>query len=188
MIPEQFTVGHATVGQDHISATGMLVDELRGLSTNYQGIDRATPSDGEIIYEDGRLTYPLIPEGQTTTATLKNVVGADNGALIILVAADPDRPITIADDQGPGDDGVTGILVCGGDFTLRSGDAFACKYNATILRWVEVGRIWASRSTDDLEYPPLSRARLHQIADLASGVRPSERHMVLLAVDTEIAI
>lgn len=189
-MPGPASIGAWVIGSDFVVDSGLSAAYLRRVVAEDKSETLHVPASQELTYEPGRLVYGLKAEPGSTSATLATIDRGHKDTMVIFYVADATHAITFTDDSGD-----EGLLVGGGDFVLRSGDVLAFRYNATVQRWIEVGRIWASRPYVDAEDPPPSTARLSKHLTSVSnphGVTAAqvggagENHITLLAVETEV--
>jgi hypothetical protein len=98
--------------------------------------------------------YLLDSEGPTSVE-LREIIGGINGQRITLAIACPERLVNVRDvaaviAKEPNLELEHPIIVPGGDFMLREGDAVTLELDSAIGSWVELERTWASWTYDDL--------------------------------------
>ncbi len=147
-------------------------------------------SDGSINHVPGRSDYILGASG-TTAGTLSRIDDAVDGDVVTLWVEDDllnPTTITVSDSAsaaGAGDVDETKtfeIIVAGGDFDMKAGDALQIKYVASLKRWIEVARLWVSQSYADIApevdlidadllggRPPLDYAAKGHLEDFYNG-------------------
>ncbi len=171
-----------TVGEDFVARSGVPADDVRRFAAPAENYATVLISAGtnKLFIEPGRDVYRLDTEANALTVDLTTIEGGADGQQIALLQSNPLHAIVVKD--GPDDDGADDQLVVpGGDFTLRAGDIILLKYIASLLRWIEVGRYWPSKSFVD----PTSGPRSATLADLPV-VSGREVHYTLLAAGAEI--
>lgn len=149
VIPSPFRIGGGVVGVDSVARSAFTAEEIReqiGLAPSLPTV-KISSGDKRFKVEPNRTVYTIDNDLAAASGTLELVNGADDAALIIIQVADELRTITVADGGEMIEDEEEGLFIIpGGDLKLHVGDAIAFSFNATLGRWIEAGRVWASET------------------------------------------